>query len=87
MHHALRTTHYALLTPCQAHEDLGGGVLEPNRTLRLTLDVTCASPAHKANRLCTSNPNPNPDPNPSPVPNPIPNPRTLTLTLTLTLEP
>jgi hypothetical protein len=35
----------------QAHEDLGGGVLAPNRTLRLMLDATCASPAHKAHRL------------------------------------
>ena len=48
----------------QAHEDLGGGVLAPNRTLRLTLDATCANP----------NPNPNPNPDPDPDPNPDPNP-------------
>lgn len=35
----------------QAHHELGGGVLAPSRTLRLALDVTCASPARKAHRL------------------------------------
>ena len=34
----------------QAHADLGGGVLAPSRTLRLTLDVALA-PAHKPHRL------------------------------------